>query len=162
MRRRSGTSRDARLRLKGDAFARAKTVVDLDGVGPLMPRMTMKWSSREQAIEPRVTWGINPGQSVGISERVPVPAAAESAGESVGVADAPDGRAFFPIPAFPRREGERASITEALEFMGFAAGAPISGTKIDVAFLGSCTNSRLSDLREAAAIVRVDNTWHRT
>ena len=80
------------------------------------------------AIEPRVTWGINPGQSVGIRSRIPDPADLEGA--------------------------ERASVTEALEFMGFDAGAPIAGTKIDVAFVGSCTNSRLTDLREAARVVR--------
>ena len=76
-------------------------------------------------IEPRVTWGINPGQSVGVSERIP-----SADGRSTGV------------------------VTEALEFMGLTGGAPIKGTKIDVAFVGSCTNSRLSDLREAARIAR--------
>ena len=79
------------------------------------------------AIEPRVTWGINPGQSVGVSERIPDPAEAGADADAVG---------------------------EALEFMGLAAGAPIRGTRVDVAFVGSCTNSRLSDLREAARIVR--------
>ena len=79
-------------------------------------------------IRPRVTWGINPGQSVFVDERLPAPSDA-----------AP---------------GERASITEALEFMGFGEGQPIKGTKIDVAFVGSCTNARLSDLREAAKVVR--------
>jgi 3-isopropylmalate/(R)-2-methylmalate dehydratase large subunit len=73
-------------------------------------------------IEPTVTWGINPGQSVGISERI---------------GDAPT-----------------AEEDEALAFMGFRSGAPIAGTKIDVAFIGSCTNGRLSDLETAAAIVR--------
>ena len=43
--------------------------------------------------------------------------------------------------------------TRALQFMAFQAGRPIAGTKIDVAFIGSCTNSRLSDLREAARVV---------
>jgi len=80
------------------------------------------------AIRPTVTWGINPGQAVAVDERVP------SAG------DVPD--------------GERESVREALEFMGLAPGAPIAGTRIDVAFIGSCTNARLSDLREAARIVR--------
>jgi 3-isopropylmalate/(R)-2-methylmalate dehydratase large subunit len=47
---------------------------------------------------------------------------------------------------------DRAGLEEAMEFMGFRAGQPIAGTKIDVAFLGSCTNARLSDLREAAKI----------
>ena len=79
------------------------------------------------AIEPRVTWGINPGQSVGVSERLPEPGAAGADAGAVG---------------------------EALEFMGLAAGAPIRGTKVDVAFVGSCTNARLSDLREAARVAR--------
>jgi len=78
------------------------------------------------AIEPRVTWGINPGQSVGISERIP----------SVGAS------------------GSNGAIAEALTFMGLAGGAPIKGTKIDVAFVGSCTNSRMSDLREAARVAK--------
>jgi len=78
-------------------------------------------------IEPRVTWGINPGQSVGITEHIPVPEE-------------------FNNP-------ERSSVGEALDFMDFDAGTPIAGQKVDVAFIGSCTNSRLSDLREAAAIV---------
>jgi 3-isopropylmalate/(R)-2-methylmalate dehydratase large subunit len=71
------------------------------------------------AIEPTVTWGINPGQSVSVSESIP------------GDAD-----------------------PEALAFMGFTRGARVQGTKIDVAFIGSCTNGRLSDLEEAARIVR--------
>jgi 3-isopropylmalate/(R)-2-methylmalate dehydratase large subunit len=80
------------------------------------------------AIRPTVTWGINPGQSVYVDEALPVPASS---------------------PA-----GERGAIGEALDFMGFSAGAPISGTRIDVAFVGSCTNARLSDLREAARVIR--------
>jgi 3-isopropylmalate/(R)-2-methylmalate dehydratase large subunit len=80
------------------------------------------------ALEPTVTWGINPGQSVPVSGRLPRP------GE-----------------AAPQ---ERPGIEEALQFMSMDAGAPIQGTRIDVAFIGSCTNSRLSDLREAARVVR--------
>jgi 3-isopropylmalate/(R)-2-methylmalate dehydratase large subunit len=80
------------------------------------------------ALEPTVTWGINPGQSVGVGGRIPSPA---------------------DVPA-----AEQAGVAEALAFMDFAAGRPIAGTPIDVAFIGSCTNSRLSDLREAARIVR--------
>src|SRR6267154_2476902 len=71
------------------------------------------------SIEPTVTWGINPGQSVGITERIPANADAE-----------------------------------ALAYMGFDASTPIRGTRIDVAFIGSCTNGRLSDIEEAARIVR--------
>ncbi|MGH7129843.1 MAG: 3-isopropylmalate dehydratase large subunit, partial [Planctomycetaceae bacterium] len=78
-------------------------------------------------IEPTVTWGITPGQSVGISELIPQ------------------------IEDFP--ESERQGVREALEFMELFAGQPIHGVKIDVAFIGSCTNSRISDLREAAEIV---------
>ena len=78
-------------------------------------------------IEPKVTWGINPGQSVGIGGRIPKPA---------DVVDT-----------------DRDSVAEAIEFMGFKAGSLIRGTPIDVAFIGSCTNSRLSDLREAAKVV---------
>jgi 3-isopropylmalate/(R)-2-methylmalate dehydratase large subunit len=48
--------------------------------------------------------------------------------------------------------GDRAGLAEALQFMGFSAGQPVAGTKIDVAFIGSCTNGRLSDLREAARV----------
>ncbi len=80
------------------------------------------------AIAPTVTWGINPGQSVPVDGRLPSAA-------DVG----PDGQ-----------DGRQA----ALEFMGFQAGQPMLGTKIDVAFIGSCTNARLSDLREAARVVR--------
>jgi 3-isopropylmalate/(R)-2-methylmalate dehydratase large subunit len=81
-------------------------------------------------IEPTVTWGINPGQSVGVSQRIPDPRAGAGASD-----------------------GARASIAEALDFMGLSAGAPIKGTRVDVAFIGSCTNARLSDLREAARVV---------
>jgi 3-isopropylmalate/(R)-2-methylmalate dehydratase large subunit len=79
------------------------------------------------AIAPTVTWGINPGQSVPVDGRLP------RAGELAA--------------------DEQAGVNEALEFMGFEAGKPIAGTKFDVAFIGSCTNGRLSDLREAARIV---------
>jgi 3-isopropylmalate/(R)-2-methylmalate dehydratase large subunit len=70
------------------------------------------------SIKPTVTWGINPGQSIAVDEKLPSNADAE-----------------------------------ALAFMGFRAGEPVKGTRIDVAFVGSCTNARLSDLREAARIV---------
>ncbi|MCF3652167.1 3-isopropylmalate dehydratase large subunit [Synoicihabitans lomoniglobus] len=76
-------------------------------------------------IAPSVTWGINPGQGISIDQSIPDP-------ETATTVD------------------ERASIEEALEYMKFAPGAPIKGTKIDVAFLGSCTNGRLSDFQEVA------------
>ncbi|MEX2533952.1 MAG: 3-isopropylmalate dehydratase large subunit [Trueperaceae bacterium] len=79
---------------------------------------------RAEDIAPTVTWGINPGQAIFIDERVPT------------VEGAP--------------EESRDAIAEALEHMKLTPGAAIAGTKIDVAFLGSCTNARLSDLVEAA------------
>jgi len=83
---------------------------------------------RGDELTPVVTWGTNPGQAIGVGENVPSPDA-QAASERAGVADA-------------------------LEYMGLTAGAPILGTKVDVAFIGSCTNARLSDLREAARIVQ--------
>ena len=79
-------------------------------------------------IEPTVTWGINPGQSVGVNE--PIPA----------------------VAAFPKEE--QAGVREALEFMEFHENQSLRGTKIDVAFIGSCTNGRISDLREAARVAK--------
>ena len=79
-------------------------------------------------IEPSITWGINPGHNVGVGESIPTPN---------GVPD-----------------DERAGVEEALEYMDFVAGASIAGTPIDVAFIGSCTNGRISDLREAAKIAQ--------
>ncbi|ADE55823.1 3-isopropylmalate dehydratase, large subunit [Coraliomargarita akajimensis DSM 45221] len=79
-------------------------------------------------IEPTVTWGITPGQGVGINENIP--AVADGATES-----------------------ERESINEALEYMKFEGGSAIKGKKIDVAFLGSCTNGRLSDFQEVAKYI---------
>ena len=110
----------------GEAFTQAKTwwgsmASDTDAIYD--DEVTLDGN----AIEPRVTWGINPGQSVGISENIPNP-------NSTDV--------------------ETAAVQEALDFMELSAGTPIAGTKIDVAFIGSCTNSRLSDLREAARIVQ--------
>lgn len=80
---------------------------------------------RAEDIVPTVTWGINPGQAVFIDENIPTPAEG-------------------------RTESERAGIAEALAHMQFTGGEPICGKKIDVAFLGSCTNGRLSDLQEVA------------
>lgn len=79
-------------------------------------------------IGPTVTWGINPAQSVGVSE--PIPAVAK----------------------FPNEE--QIGVREALDFMELKEGQSLQGLKIDVAFIGSCTNGRISDLREAARIAK--------
>ena len=80
-------------------------------------------------IAPTVTWGINPGQAISIAETIPDPAKANAV-------------------------DEKASIEEALAYMKLKPGAPIKGTKIDVAFIGSCTNGRLSDFQEVAKFVK--------
>ena len=76
-------------------------------------------------VAPTVTWGINPGQAVAIGENIPNP-------DQVA-------------------QNDRAGVIEALDHMQLKAGSPIQGTKVDVAFIGSCTNGRLSDLEEVAA-----------
>jgi len=82
-------------------------------------------------IAPTVTWGINPAQAVFINETIPSPTQAGSVGDA-----------------------ERAAIEEALAYMKLPAGAPIKGTKVDVVFIGSCTNGRLSDLIAAAQCLK--------
>lgn len=77
-------------------------------------------------LEPVVTWGTNPGQSVSIHEPMPKPET---------LAEPDDAR-------------------DAYDHMGFKPGRPLYGQSIDVAFIGSCTNGRISDLREAAKVVQ--------
>ncbi|QKR99400.1 3-isopropylmalate dehydratase large subunit [Sphingomonas sp. CL5.1] len=81
------------------------------------------------ALRPMVSWGTNPSQVIAIDEAIPDPRAA---------ADALD----------------RAARERALAYMGLAAGQPIAGLPIDRAFIGSCTNSRIEDLRAAAGVAR--------
>ncbi len=80
------------------------------------------------ALEPMITWGTNPGMGIPISAPVPDPSSEPNA-------------------------GARSSLERALEYMGLRPGQPLTGHPIDVVFIGSCTNSRISDLRTAAAIL---------
>jgi 3-isopropylmalate/(R)-2-methylmalate dehydratase large subunit len=75
-----------------------------------------------------ITWGINPGQGMGINQCIPDPSGLDS--------------------------GDKQVAEQAFSFMGFEKGQKLLGQKIDVAFIGSCTNGRISDLREAAKIVK--------
>jgi 3-isopropylmalate/(R)-2-methylmalate dehydratase large subunit len=91
--------------MRSDADAQYDDIVRFDGA----------------QIEPMVTWGITPAQSVGVSEQVPS------------------------LSSFPANERDTAE--EAYRYMSFEAGQPIAGTQVNVAFIGSCTNGRLSVAR---------------
>ena len=80
-------------------------------------------------IKPQVTWGISPEHVIGVDGNIPDPRTIDD----------------------PAR---RAAVEAALDYMGLKAGAPIAGTPVDWVFIGSCTNSRLSDLRAAAEVAR--------
>ncbi|MEM4163971.1 MAG: 3-isopropylmalate dehydratase large subunit [Candidatus Caldarchaeum sp.] len=80
-------------------------------------------------LEPQVTWGTNPGMTVGVSETVP----------------SPDD---FDDPA------EKKAVQRALEYMGLKPGMEVGDVRVDTVFIGSCTNARLSDLVEVARLVK--------
>jgi 3-isopropylmalate/(R)-2-methylmalate dehydratase large subunit len=80
------------------------------------------------SLEPMITYGTNPGMGMGISGQVPTPGRATS-------------------------EQERRNLEKALTYMDLQPGQPLLGQRVDTVFIGSCTNSRISDLRQAAALL---------
>ena len=81
-----------------------------------------------QSLEPQITWGTDPSQTIAVTGRVPDPGRAPS--------------------------DRRAAMQRALDYMGLTPGTPIAGLPVDRVFIGSCTNARLPDLVAAAAVAR--------
>lgn len=120
--------RDRKYAPKGEAWERAIDywrTLQTDEDATFDREMTLNAS----ALEPMVTYGTNPGQGVGVTGQVPKANELED-------------------PA------ERRSLQNALAYMGLTEGQPIEGQRVDVVFIGSCTNSRIEDLRAAAALVK--------
>ncbi len=113
---------------KGDAFeAAARHWLSLASTPSAEFDRTVTLDAR--LIEPCVTWGVSPEEALPIGAHVPDPAQATSAAQAAKIADS-------------------------LDYMGLTAGQALLGLPIDKVFIGSCTNARLSDLREAARVLR--------
>ena len=111
---------------KGEAFERAVTFWR-ELASPADAEYDDVFELDASTLRPMVTWGINPGQAIGVDQRIPT------------LRDLP--------------EDQREVAQKAYDFMEFGEGDLMRGKRIDVAFLGSCTNGRISDLREAARLV---------
>lgn len=79
-------------------------------------------------IEPMITYGTNPGMGIGVTATIPTP-------ETIN-------------------ENDKSGLSKSLAYMGLQQGAPIKGQKVDYVFIGSCTNSRIEDLRMVASFVK--------
>ncbi|MBL0334976.1 MAG: 3-isopropylmalate dehydratase large subunit [Chitinophagaceae bacterium] len=85
-----------------------------------------EYTFRAEDIEPMITWGTNPGMGIAVNAPIPVPNGTE----------------------------EKTAFEKSLAYMGFEAGESLLGKKVDYVFIGSCTNSRLEDLRLVAEFVK--------
>lgn len=88
----------------------------------------MEINIQAEDIEPMITYGTNPGMGVGVNGRIPALQEIE--------------------------QGERPSFEKSLAYMGLQPGSAIKGQKVDYVFIGSCTNSRIEDLRQVASFVK--------
>ena len=120
--------KDKPLAPKGENWNKAveywKTLVSDEGA-----KFDKEYHFKAEDIEPQVTWGTSPEMVLDINAVVPNPA-----DESDAV--------------------KRAGMERALEYMGLTAGTPLNEIPVDVVFIGSCTNSRIEDLREAATVAK--------